>query len=313
MAAPVIRDATRCESKASIVIEGLQGSGKSGLALDIAHALTGDWSKIGAVDSENRSLDLFEGLNMSSGVSCAPFKKADLTDEYGFIPSMYLELREDFINMGCEAVIFDSISHAWIGTDGILDRVNRLEAENTKINKFNAWGRPEVLPEKNKLPSLVRDPRVHMISTVRLKEKFIMETGEGVKSIGEQQVMQDGLKYEPDLLLRMVSPGNPDGTPAVASVEKTRYAFLRRGQVYTFTPELLQQIKDYLTEGVDPATLIERQFNDYVVSITDLVKDNKTQQTKLSMTKRRMGIDPATKLKDMTLTQLQVIYNQLQV
>ena len=144
MAAPVIRDATRCESKASIVIEGLQGSGKSGLALDIAHALTGDWSKIGAVDSENRSLDLFEGLNMSSGVSCTPFKKADLTDEYGFIPSMYLELREDFINMGCEAIIFDSISHAWIGTDGILDRVNRLEAENTKINKFNAWGRPEV-------------------------------------------------------------------------------------------------------------------------------------------------------------------------
>ena len=138
MAKPVIRDATRCESKASIVIEGLQGSGKSGLALDIAHALTGDWSKVGAVDSENRSLDLFEGLNMSSGIACAPFKKADLTDEHGFIPSMYLELREDFINMGCEAVIFDSISHSWVGSDGILDRVSRLEAENAKVSIRNA-------------------------------------------------------------------------------------------------------------------------------------------------------------------------------
>ena len=57
------RKATRQKLKASIMIEGLQGSGKSGLALILAKALTEDWDKIYAIDTENRSLDLFQGIN----------------------------------------------------------------------------------------------------------------------------------------------------------------------------------------------------------------------------------------------------------
>ena len=60
------RDATRQQAKASILIEGLSGRGKSGLALMLAYALAGkDWTKVYAIDTENRSLDLFEGLTMN--------------------------------------------------------------------------------------------------------------------------------------------------------------------------------------------------------------------------------------------------------
>ena len=49
------RDATRQQAKASILIEGLSGRGKSGLALLLGHALAGnDWSKVYAGDGENR-------------------------------------------------------------------------------------------------------------------------------------------------------------------------------------------------------------------------------------------------------------------
>ena len=49
------RDATRQQAKASILIEGLSGRGKSGLALLLGHALAGkDWSKVYAVDIERR-------------------------------------------------------------------------------------------------------------------------------------------------------------------------------------------------------------------------------------------------------------------
>ena len=85
------RDATRQQAKASILIEGLSGRGKSGLALLLGYALAGkDWSKVYAVDTENKSLDLFEGINMSNGSKCEPFKKVDLLPAHGYAPSNYL-------------------------------------------------------------------------------------------------------------------------------------------------------------------------------------------------------------------------------
>ena len=85
------RDATRQQAKASILIEGLSGRGKSGLALLLGYALAGkDWSKVYAIDTENRSLDLFEGINMSNGAKCEPFKKVDLLPAHGYAPSNYL-------------------------------------------------------------------------------------------------------------------------------------------------------------------------------------------------------------------------------
>ena len=71
---PSWHNAQRMQSKASIVIEGLSGTGKSGLALLIARALADSWDKVFAVDTENRSLDLFEGLTLSDGTACEPFK-----------------------------------------------------------------------------------------------------------------------------------------------------------------------------------------------------------------------------------------------
>ena len=61
------RKAARQKLKASIMIEGLQGSGKSGLALLLAKALTDDWDKIYAIDTENQSLDFCVPLRCASG------------------------------------------------------------------------------------------------------------------------------------------------------------------------------------------------------------------------------------------------------
>ena len=53
-----------------------------------------------------------------------------------------------------------------------------------------------------------------------------------VVSLGEQQIQQDGLKYEPDLVLRMLEPGNMDGTNPKVLVIKSRYAILKTGEEY---------------------------------------------------------------------------------
>ena len=126
--------------------------------------------------------------------------------------------------------------------------------------------------EKELLSDLIRCDKAHVISTVRTKEKFGMEFDETrgknkVVSLGEQQVQQAGLKYEPDLVLKMVSPGNMDGTNPVVEVVKSRYAILTTGEEYEITAELLAQLKAYLDEGVDPEVIFEQQKKDLIERI----------------------------------------------
>ena len=59
-----VRKAERYKVKASIMIEGLTGNGKTGLALCIAYGLVKDWHKIGMVDTENKSADLMVGQHL---------------------------------------------------------------------------------------------------------------------------------------------------------------------------------------------------------------------------------------------------------
>lgn len=313
MPLPTPHKAMRTKSKASIVIEGLAGTGKTGLALLIAKTLSPKgYDGLFFVDTENKSADLYEGIPMSDGEKCLPFTKVDLTGEDGYQPSNFLQLREMAIKDGYDVFVQDSTSHAWVGRAGVLELVAKLEEENSKLNKFNAWGNAVVMSEKNGLADMLRDPSIHVISTVRLKEKFDLVPGEGVKSRGEAQIMQADMKFEPDLLLRMVKPGGSD-TPPVVKVMKTRYAFARLGQEYEVTPEWLTQLKLYLDEGADPAELLAAQRESMITSVGDLLKANPLGKTKWTMFLTQNKLDKDTKLAALTDLQLNSLYKTLQM
>ena len=272
MVASTFRKASRQKLKASIMIEGLQGSGKSGLALLIAKALTDDWDKIYAIDTENKSLDLFQGIKMNTGETFGDFNKVDLTMADGYAPSNYLALRDTAVQAGADVIIMDSISHMWNRKGGLLDLV--AEAQASGLDNYRSWGTDKNRKEKELLTDLVRCSEAHIITTVRIKEKFGMEFDETkgrnkVVSLGEQQVQQDGLKYEPDLVLRMVSPGNMDGTNPVVEVLKSRYAILRTGEEYEITAELLGQLRSYLEEGIDPEEIFKIQREEVIKQIKE--------------------------------------------
>ena len=292
------RDATRAQAKACIVIQGLSGKGKSGLALAIGHALANkDWSKVYAVDTENKSLDLFEGLQLHTGDKIAPFKKLDLLPSHGYAPSNYLMCKANAIKAGGEVFIADSITHMWQMTGGILQRVTALEKANSKVNKFTAWGTDEIVDEKNAIYDVVRDSNIHVISTVRIKEKHEFVGGE-VKSLGEQQIFMPDFKYEPDLVLDMVRAGNPNGTTPAARVVKSRYAIFIEGETYDFTEGLISQLVAYLAEGADPAVLKEEQRQELIVAVTELLDNDSSKATMFPILKEQLGV------KDVALTDL---------
>ena len=305
------RKVERQKVKASIMIEGLQGTGKSGLALAIAKVLSKDWSKIYAIDTENQSLDLFDGIKLSTGEEIKDFNKVDLTVDDGFAPSNYMKLREAAIADGAEVVIMDSISHMWNRKGGLLDKVSEAQAQG--LDSYRSWGTDENRKEKELIFDLVRSPKAHIITTVRDKEKFGMEFDETrgknkVVSLGEQQVQQEGLKYEPDLVLRMISAGAPDGTAPVAEVLKSRYTILRVGEEYEFTAELLEQLRQYLAEGADPETILKTQKEEVMKAIKEYCTTPARKSIWKSL-KESAGFNG--KLEDMPLETMKQLYRQL--
>ena len=305
------RKVERQKVKASIMIEGLQGTGKSGLALAIAKVLSKDWSKIYAIDTENQSLDLFDGIKLSTGEEVKDFNKVDLTVDDGFAPSNYMKLREAAIADGAEVVVMDSISHMWNRKGGLLDKVSEAQAQG--LDSYRSWGTDENRKEKELIFDLVRSPKAHIITTVRDKEKFGMEFDETrgknkVVSLGEQQVQQEGLKYEPDLVLRMISAGAPDGTAPVAEVLKSRYTILRVGEEYEFTAELLEQLRQYLAEGADPETILKAQKEEVMKAIKEYCTTPARKSIWKSL-KESAGFNG--KLEDMPLETMKQLYRQL--
>jgi hypothetical protein len=304
------RDATRVQAKACIVIEGLSGSGKTGLALMIGKTLAdNDWQKVYAVDTENKSMDLYTGLRMHTGETVAPFRKLDLLASYGYAPTNYLICKENAINAGALAFINDSISHMWQMEGGVLQRVTAIEQANRSVNKFSAWGTDEIVAEKNAIYNVTRDSRIHVISTVRIKEKSTLADVDGktkVVSLGEQEIFMPDFKYEPDLVLRMIRPGSPKGTPPAAEVIKTRYAIFELGETYSFTEELLNQLKVYLTEGADPTQLLEQQRLELITATQQILDTNPSKATMFPILKEQQGLKD-TKLVDMTLEQVRLL------
>jgi len=314
---PQVRKAQRLACKASIMLEGLTGTGKSGTALLIAYYLAGEnWDKVGHIDTENRSADLFVNTPCSNGKIFDQFLVCSLDKIVGFSPSNFLIAKDALLEAGALAIVKDSISHSWQYDGGILDIVNKAKTKNAHYSKdkYAVWGDPEVMREKLNLMSLIRDPNAHIITTVRVKEKMEYSTDdEGktiIKSLGDQQIQQADLKYEPDLVLHTISPGaNEDGkiTHPRVRVVKSRYAIFRKDEEYDLTPKILRQLKAYLEEGADPVVLLEQQRQDYIKAVTEYLDTNKSAVAIWTVLKKDAGFEN-TKLTDMPLDILKKLY-----
>lgn len=309
-----VQTAVRAKSKASICIEGLSGKGKSGLALLLGYYLADkNWTKVGAVDTENKSLNLYVDMPMSNGVKCKDFKLGQLTKDIGFKPSNYLAFREALKDAKCEVAIFDSISHSWQQKGGVLDLVTQAKEKDKRYQKdsYAAWGEETVMQEKLNLIELYRDPDIHCITTVRVKEKMEYQYDESTQktklvSLGELQIQQADMKYEPDLVLRMIKPGSRNRNPIV-EVVKSRYVIFEEGAEVEITPTICEQLVQYLNEGVDPEVLLEQQRQDYIQAVKEYLDSKPNAQPIWQIMKKDAGYDD-TKLSDLPLDVIKQLF-----
>jgi hypothetical protein len=181
-----IHRATKRRAKLRLGMSGPAGSGKTYSALLIASGLGG---RIGMIDTEHGSGDLYADL-LPEG-----YDVLSLTPPY--TPSRYIEAIHALEDAGVSTIIVDSLTHAWSGEGGSLDRQGKIADKSG--NSWQAWR--QVTPEHNALVEALLQSPCHIIATMRAKTEYVQEKDERtgkqvVRKIGLAPIMRDGIEYE---------------------------------------------------------------------------------------------------------------------
>jgi hypothetical protein len=242
-----IRKAERKKAKLRLGIAAPSGAGKTYGALKLAFGLGG---KVGLIDTEHGSGDLY----------------ADLGD-YDIIPIQapytvhkYLEAIRLFEFEKYSTIIIDSLSHAWAGDGGLLDKQGK--AADKSGNSYMAWR--QVTPDHNALVDAMLQSPCHIIATMRAKTEYVQEKNEStgknvVRKVGMAPVQRDGMEYEFTVMLDI----GMDHT-ATASKDRTR---LLDGQYFKITEKTGQELLAWLEDGKEPPKLEEKLFADHMSAI----------------------------------------------
>jgi len=241
----IIRKAERKKAKLRLGISAPSGAGKTYSSLLIAYGITGDWSKVGLIDTENGSGDLYAHLGDYLVLPLEP----------PFSPDRYIEAIKAFEESGVEVIIIDSLSHAWAGEGGALDIQGAAAAKTG--NSWTAWR--EVTPRHNALVNAMLTSKCHIIATMRAKTEYVQEKdGNGktiIRKVGLAPIQRDGMEYEFTIMMDI-------SIDHMASTSKDRTG-LFDGQYFKPSIETGKKLLEWLESGVE---LVKEET---VTAITD--------------------------------------------
>lgn len=246
-----LQKATRKKVKIKIGMQGPAGSGKTIGALLSAYGMTGDWSRIAVVDTENESASLYVGRTLHTGETIGEFQTLPLRPPY--TPERCIEAIQLCLNApDIDVIIFDSISHEWNGKGGILD----LHEQMGKINDMQKWAK--LTPRHNRFVDEILQAGKHMILTMRSKQDYVMKestnsSGKSVlvpEKVGLKAVTKDGVDYEFTLNFD-IDINN------FASAVKDRTALYKGKPEFKITQDIGKTILDWCNTGIDTFVEVE--------------------------------------------------------
>ncbi len=185
------KKAERTQATLKIALTGPSGSGKTFSGLILAAALG---KKIAVVDSENKSASLYADSDKKE-LAGVVFDVLDIEPPYTI--AKYTEAIEAAEKAGYDVLLVDSISHAWQGEGGLLDKKAALDARGVG-NSYTNWA--TITPEQERFKARILQAGIHVICTMRSKQDYVLEQNDKGKSVprkvGLAPIQRDGMEYE---------------------------------------------------------------------------------------------------------------------
>ncbi|MEP7291947.1 MAG: ATP-binding protein [Chloroflexota bacterium] len=185
------RRATKSQAKLRMAIMGPSGSGKTFTSLSVAGAL----GKVAVIDTEHGSASKY-GDRFT-------FDVLELTDYH---PQQYIDaIQAAGASDAYDVLVIDSLSHAWNGTGGVLEIVDKAAKRSDSKNTFAAWR--DATPLHNQLVEALLSVPLHLITTMRSKTEYVLERDERgrmtPRKVGLAPVQREGMEYEFDVVAEM--------------------------------------------------------------------------------------------------------------
>ena len=199
------------------------------------------WDKICIIDTENQSGSLYVDFSIGS------YK----TGEYNtiliqppFEHTKYIDAIHVAEQHNMEVIVIDSLSHAWSGEGGALDKQGKVAARTG--NSYTAWR--EITPEQNRLMDSMLQSKCHIIANLRAKTDYVQEKNEHgktmVKNVGMGLVYRDQLEYEFTTVFML-------DADHIANATKDRTGMFS-GKYFVITPDTGALMYGWLQNGGNP-------------------------------------------------------------
>lgn len=156
-------------------------------------------------------------------------------------------------------VIFDSLSHPWSYSGGVLDLKEGIAKQKGKTS-YTAW--QEAGEIQNSMIDKIMDIQANSIGTMRSKMEYVLEKNDKDKwaprQIGTKPIQRDDVEYEFDITLNITKPDHE-----AIIVKDTTFLGKLGDLLPALTPKFGENLFNWLNTGVDPETFkeAERQAN----------------------------------------------------
>lgn len=239
-----IRKAQRRKAKLRLGLSGPAGSGKTFGALLVAYGITDSWDDICLIDSENNSGDLYANYN-KNGIQIGEYNVISLSPPY--TPEKYTAAIKECEDAGIKVIVIDSLTHAWAGEGGLLDKKGQIEKSNKPgVNSWTAWR--DITPMHNRLVESILSSKCHIIATLRAKMEHVQEKDPSsgkvvIRKIGMNPIQRDGMEYEFTTFIDV-----DQDHQCTSSKDRTSIV---DGKVFQLSTDLGRQLLEWLESGVD--------------------------------------------------------------
>ena len=236
-------DAKREKIPLKIGLAGVSGSGKTYSSLLMARGLTDSWGKIGVVDCENNSAALYSDLPSKYLPDGTVFKTLSGGLKPPYSPEMFIKAISFWERQPIDVLIIDTGSKEWEGEGGVLEQVDRINANS----KFQLTGWKELTPEHNKFIEKIVNSPLHIIVTLRSRTEYSIENEKGktrIRKVGMRPVQREGFEYELTLFMSISSDH-------YAVAEKDRTSLFTDVRPFVITPDHGKMLLDWSNSGAE--------------------------------------------------------------
>lgn len=192
------RPAARSNAKPLVGLYSESGCGKTKSALLLACGFVGgDMSKVGMIETESGRGEAYAGDPVIGS-----YRVLSLRDD--FSPANYGKAIKAAEQAGLQALILDSASHEWEGTNGVLSMAAENEAKGWKGQIV--WTAPKMAHAREFMLRLMQTPIPLVIVNMRAKYPMLEKKGtNGQKEWARSDVLEP--KQADDILFEMFVHG----------------------------------------------------------------------------------------------------------